>query len=331
MSSENKAKKHHYVPRCYLSKFLKGEHVYALDVKNVLSGFKERPKMRHPNNLCIDDQYYSIKPEHHGSNFRLDYYDELFVESEILHELESRYHKIFTEVTTSNALSMTDATYYCDFIIQMKIRNPYWTNEIIEKNKDNWIDQSIEQILSEKAPMNEYFNRLPEEIRQSLIEEIRAEQKSMQTFSKQMQLFGLIQRSEKAYNPRSEKYREAILNSSWMLVESPSEGPYFITSDNPGFGKTESGLIHNTCFGRNSAFFLPLSPIYCLIINGFKQDNAYSNHQSFKQCPLKKIDSKKVIQINDHTIQRINRLLIACDSWYLNKIVELNAPPKRSS
>lgn len=59
----------------------------------------------------------------------------------------------------------------------MKIRNPYWTNEIIEKNKDSWIDQGIEQIIAEKASMNEHFNRLPEQLRQFVIEGVRAEQR----------------------------------------------------------------------------------------------------------------------------------------------------------
>ncbi|OKS88098.1 DUF4238 domain-containing protein [Mucilaginibacter polytrichastri] len=323
----SKPKRHHYVPRCYLNNFLSKDHLYILDIRKVQEGLKERPKESHPNKICIDENFYSIKSEHRGTNFQLDQYDELFVESTVLHELENRYTQIFMALTRSEPLKMADAIYLCDFIIQMKIRNPFWLTEVISKNKDKWIDDSIAQIIKEKGNDNPHFKRLPEEFRQFVIESVRADQKGNKTFAKQMQLFGLIQRSG-FDNERNEKYRNAIINCKWQLLKTPLGGPLLITSDNPGFAKSLIGLIHNSYFKDDSAFYFPLSPHYCLLINGFEKDNAYTIKVAEKRIDLGMLTSEQVIQINDHTIQRINRLLIAQDTWYIKQISDLNNPKK---
>lgn len=38
------------------------------------------------------------------------------------------------------------------------------------------------------------------------------------------------------------------------------------------------------------------------------------------------VSSKGVIEVNDRSIQRINKLLIASNDWYLREIVKLNKP-----
>jgi hypothetical protein len=231
-------------------------------------------------------------------------------------------------LANNEPLKMDDAIYLCDFMIQMKIRNPFWLTEVISKNKDKWIDDSIARIIKEKGDDNPHFKKLPKELREFVIETVRADQKENKTFAKQMQLFGLIQRSG-FNNERNEKYRDAIVNCQWQLLEIPPNGPLFITSDNPGFAKNLTGLIYNSYFQEDSAFYFPLSPKYCLLINGFEKDNAYVDKLSEKQIYPVMLTSDQVIQINNHTIQRINRLIIAQDTWYIQQIADLNNPNRK--
>ena len=323
MSQSGKAKRHHYVPRCYLKNFLEGDHVFTLDFPSLLSGKKEKPKMKHPNAICIDDQYYSILPEHRNSNFRLSQYDELFIESEILHEMENRYHKIFTDLTRQKRLCMADAIYLCTFLVQMKTRNPYWAKEVIDRHKGRWIEKGVDKILAEKGPLNKHFNRLPPELRQLVIDQVKAEQHANKTFTKEMQFFGLIQRGDAA-SQENEKFRKAIIDCRWILLTTQAGGPKFITSDNPGFAKTIRGEVINSYFGDDSVFYLPISPACCLMIDGFVKDRAYTDQHLYKEIMDLEIGSEQIFQINSHTTKRINFMLIAGDAAYLEHICSQN-------
>jgi hypothetical protein len=325
MSQSGKAKRHHYVPRCYLKNFLEGGHVFTLDYPSLKSGKKERPKMKHPNAICIDDQYYSILPEHRNSNFRLGQYDELFIESKVLHEMENRYHKIFRDLTREKCLIMTDAIYLCNFLVQMKTRNPYWAKKVIDRHKESWIEKGVDQIIAEKGPFNKHFNRLAPELRQMIIDQVKAEQHANETFTKEMQFFGLIQRGDAA-SKENEKFRKAIIDCSWILLTTPDGGPKFITSDNPGFAKTIRGEVINSYFGNDSAFYLPISPFCCLLIDGFVKDRAYTDQHQHKEITEFEIGVERIYEINSHTTKRINSLLIASDTAYLDSVCLLNKP-----
>lgn len=254
MSNSNIPKKHHYVPQCYLKNFMEGGRFYTLDIRKVQKGYNEFPKISQPKKICYIENFYTIEPEYHGTIFGLDAYDRLSIETSILHRLENRYLSIFNQLKSkSGTLPLSDVIDLCDFIIQLKLRNPYWLRETIDKYKEAWIDQSIES-LREKYMKNPQFQHIPQQIRELIIDTVRAEQKSNLHFSKQMQLHSLVMRYSDQ-SSQNKKFRNVLVNCEWLIFEAPQNGPYFITSDNPGVSRKKDGLFYNTNFSDGFMFF----------------------------------------------------------------------------
>jgi hypothetical protein len=100
------------------------------------------------------------------------------------------------------------------------------------------------------------------------------------------------------------------------VYEAPENGPFFITSDNPGYSlKGNDGLTYNTNFSDPYMFFFPISFRYCLVISSEQKDFAYLNKDQHKTYKSSVISSDLVITINNSSIQCINSLLMAVDTW----------------
>jgi hypothetical protein len=245
------------------------------------------------------------------------------VESTVLHEAENKYQSALQRLLSSHTISMTDAILLSDFLLQLKIRNPYWLKEIIAKQKDQWIETALEEIYREGLN-SARFARLPDEIKRAVLIAVKEAHQANQTFAKQMQLYGLIMRSA-GHGERNEKFRTATIDCKWELFTVPENGPFFITSDNPGFGIKTDGLIYNSNFSDDFVYYLPLTKRYCLAINGFEKDYIYTNKQTDKSIFPVSVNYDQIIKINNYAMQRNYRLLLASDSWYLSQIAELNA------
>jgi hypothetical protein len=326
MSQHQQPKKHHFVPQCYLKNFTQENQFYVLDVRKAQKGYKELPMPKHTGQICYFNNYYTIDENIGSSQFRLDTFDALYIEIEVLSRLENRYGKIFDKLSTNTRLSLQDAINVADFIIQLKLRNPYWMRETLEKKKDSFIDSAMDSLESDKFNSNPRFQHMPMELKQAVANWVRTENKANPKFSKQMQLFSLIQRNLNQ-ETRNEKFRLAIIDCKWMIYQTPENGPYFITSDNPGHSlKGNDGLTYNTNFTDPFMFFFPISPKLCLVIGGNEKDFVYSNKEQYKQYKSGLISSDLVIAINNSSMQCVNSLLIAVDKWYLSQIAVLNNP-----
>lgn len=116
------------------------------------------------------------------------------------------------------------------------------------KEKRLSIDSATDNIESEKITASPYFQHIPIGLKKAIAEGIRNKSKANPKFSKQMELFSLIQRS-KIRESRNEKFRQAIIDCNWMIYQAPEQGPSFISSDNPGYSlKINDGLTYNTNF-----------------------------------------------------------------------------------
>lgn len=191
----------------------------------------------------------------------------MFVETKVLSAMEDNYGKFLYPalVSRQGAINRVDAIAIADFIIQLKLRNPYWLKEMLEL-KDQMIDQAMEQVMSRLQNMQEpKFDHIPDNLREFIADQVRMQNKSNPNFSKMMQLHSLIERN--STDPeRNKTLRSAILNSDWKIFIAPPDGAKFITSDNPGFAVCQDNMIYNTRFSDGFMFYLPLSPDHCLII-----------------------------------------------------------------
>lgn len=323
--NNQKAKNHHFVPRCYLKNFTSDGKLLVLDIRKITSGVKHFVKTLSPKSICTLEDYYTIYPNDLNSQFKLEDHDKLFVETEVLGSLEYKYGKsLYCDLTSKTEIPLSDAIDLSDFIIQLKLRNPYWLEQQMKK-KDEMIDSAMKAIYRDKLQSHSLFEHIPDEIKKLVADYVAKDNKSNPNFGKMMQLFSLIQRaSETPQN--NNKIRQAIIDCEWKLFIAPKNGPKFITSDNPGFATSSDNLNYNTKFTNGFIFFLPVSPDYCLVISDTTLDKSFTNNDLTKYIQRVNIDAKMVININNKAIQMVNKLLIASDDWYLSQIAEKNKP-----
>jgi hypothetical protein len=324
---KQKPKKHHFVPECYLRNFLVDRQFFILDTVKLKKGMNEYPKPSLPAKICYFEDYYKIQPEFKSNTFPLGNLDELFIESKVLKNLEDKFPALYLLVTEQQSLTLQDAIDLADFIIQLKLRNPFWLNNVIEKKKDEWIDAILSDISS-VAKKNPRFAKIADEKKQQLIDMVRERNKTDPNFSKQLLLFSLFQRynSDEGDDERNRKIRETMIDCSWKLLVAPANGPYFITSDNPGFSLDTNKIVYNTRFIDYFEFYFPLSPTYCLFLTSTDKDDCFKNQTPTKKVKKLNVEFDRVIVANDKTIQIVSKLLVSSQSWYLSEIVKRNKP-----
>ncbi len=184
----------------------------------------------------------------------------------------------------------------------------------------------MDNIFNRSFLKEERFAHIPKEIQRRVYDYVRESNKADGDYAKKIQLYGLIQRYSEN-DERNELFREAIIKSEWFLLVSPPHGPHFITSDNPGFSiSQDDNLIYNTKFIKGFAFHFPLSPRFCLLITDTLVDNNAYDEKQHKTISKVNVSSMSVIEVNDRSIQRVNKLLIASDEWYLIEIAKRNKP-----
>lgn len=317
-------KKHHFVPECYLKRFIADGKLVTLDIRKVQKGFNEYPRFNTPGKICYYEDYYTIDDTLRDGQFELNKHDDFFIEVKALKTLEEKYGDLFEGIVNRKKLTHRELIDICDFIIQLKQRNPYWLHNVVEKNKDKWVDESLEKVYQKLLASDVPFKNFPREIIEGIFMNVSEKTKNHPTFSKQLQLFGLIQR----YTDSSEfnqQYRSALTNCQWFLMTAPDGGPYFITTDNPGFSIGKDNLIYNTKFTDGFFFHLPLSPTHCLTISDEFKENCSDSTQT-KQITSGTVSKEVVIHTNDKSLNVLNKLIIASDRWYVDQIIRLNYP-----
>jgi hypothetical protein len=310
-------KKHHFVPECYLKNFIRNSDLFTLDVSKLKEGIPEIVRRAQPGGICYIEHYYTIPEASNNAMFKLEGLGALFVESTVLTALERKYGKtLYTKLSSKIALSVDEGNDLVDFILQLKFRNPFHFDHMKE-NMHGTIEEVMSEIAEKAFKPGARFSHLPRDLRESIVDDVKKEAIDNPLFSKQMQLSRFV---EEYKDPgKRSMLRNALLGASWFLLGSPPDGPYFITSDNPGFATAPDGLNYNTKFADGFAFYFPVSPVLCLLITDLK-----GPLKNFDNIIQQQIDAHTVIGINNRAIQRVNKLLIGADSWYLNQIIVMN-------
>lgn len=273
--------------------------------------------------VCYYEHYYTLNSDLADKNFRLNEYNELFIETNVLRELEGKYPNLYKVLANSKKLPFPHAIDLVDFIIQMKLRNPYLLEHTLEKHKNEWIESTMNEIYHEFLK-DRRFAKIPTEIKKGVHEHIRQNNKEDVSFAKKIQLYGLIQR----YSQKDERniiLREALIKNEWFLLKTPNDGPYFITSDNPGFSTNpNNNLIYNTRFAGGFIFHFPVSPKLCLLVTDTCKTKKVDSNNQDKNITHLNIDPNTVIRINNGSLHCINKILIGSEKWYLNEIANNN-------
>lgn len=313
MATQSEPKRHHYVPECYLRNFMREDKFYYLNIPDAKQRPKEFARQSHPSNICYHYHYYKSPEEHEQSLFSLSKWDKLFVESKVLHELETSYGQLFTSITSQQEICIEDANQFCDFIIQLKMRNPYYAAQAYSiKKVEETMDILLKTIEGENGP----FAHLSPEIKKQVAQEYINNLKENSNLEKELQLGSLIHSHENV--KRREKFRDVLCGLTWQVLKAPDEGPYFMTSDNPGFVIDKNSKIENIRLKGDGYFFLPLSSQHCLAIDLSVKESENNIKAGKKRILHKKNVPPQVERVNFMTSHLVTERIICCDREQLN-------------
>jgi len=150
MNTKQKTKDQHVVPETYLRNFVKKDQLYAPDISKVKSGLNEFPKRKSPSGICYLKDYYTIKEDYQGHYFNLQGHDSHFVEDDVLTSLENKYPILYELIIIKNRLTSSEAIDLCDFITTLKLRNPYWFENVIKNKIRQWAEEILPELVEEK-------------------------------------------------------------------------------------------------------------------------------------------------------------------------------------
>lgn len=309
-------KKHHYVPQCYLNSFRSFEngHLFALNFKN-----KGKPKIKekYPGGICYIPYYYSLDGDLIFDSIKRP---EFYIELKVNQYYENNFPNLLKNLINQESISIDDAKSISDFLIHLKVRNPY--QNILNENSKNIKIKEIANrkyhFMRQTAIDRGYPLDIFHAIYQNAILRLKNNEKLIKGFQSQ----SLIQKYENPYE-NNKKFRDAILSSSWTLLENIHDNEYFITTDNPGVAIDNFGTIHNTKFVNGFKFFLPLSPNHTLEIS---DSNGIDKPSTTKSIKRKRILPSTVSKINKLSSCVASKYLISNSFETLNKFINDKFP-----
>ncbi|WP_295123486.1 DUF4238 domain-containing protein [uncultured Chitinophaga sp.] len=316
--TKSEAKRHHYVPKCYLKNFCSGDKLYYLNLENIQrKGFRSFAKKCHPRTICTEDYYYKIPSEDvQMTSFSLNQWDSLFVENEVLQSTEREYGRLFTLITSGQEISIDDANLFCDFLVQLKMRNPYHAKTYTIETLENVMEILLTELDHPGAP----FANMDKEIKKAVAKQMLDENREDPDLKKKLQLQSLIHSYENIN--RRIKFRNALCKLRWHVLRAPENGTRYITSDNPGFVFLNDQTFYNLKLTGEGFLFLPLSSTYCLAIDLTEQEIVDVAKVTSKRILHSSNSSKAVEYVNARSCQLINNVVISSDQALLNKLSE---------
>ncbi|RIW12597.1 DUF4238 domain-containing protein [Algoriphagus lacus] len=139
----NNPRDHHYVPQCYLREFGNEQKLVCLNLLLTLKGINVKFSFMEPRQICyIKDYYKIIKTDY----FDLNKYHENHIELNAFSKLENQYRKVIQNIITKQEVNLEDGLIICDFILNLKIRNPSF-NKFIDHHKERNNEIAKKQLI----------------------------------------------------------------------------------------------------------------------------------------------------------------------------------------
>lgn len=290
--------KQHYLPQSYLREFCNADHkLQTLDIDLLKFGRKVFPELKTTAEVCRSRDYYTIQGDFETQFQHLDGLDPLFLENKF-HEYEREYPKIIAKIKCrGNYLSTAEAKLLMYAVVDIKIRNPYFRKEAIEKKKETVIDELFDSYRAEIAKL-ELID--PRELRRKevLLEEMdKTKVKVMgdEDFARKTHLSSMVLRQKEEENVQT-KIALHMLQFEWRILYSHNG---FFTTDNPGVSIDPANRPQNTMFQGEFFFFMPLTPHMCLAISSKTGDFEYRKNEDQKRIYYDEAPKQMVHKINE--------------------------------
>lgn len=304
----NKPKKHHFVPRTYLNEYSNNKDFFCLDLNLVLERKKVVVRPKSSGQVCYFNDFYLIQ---NIDYFDLELLDKYHIELKAFNRLENSYRDLVRYLLENQSLGSDQSIGFSDFILQMKIRNPFFL-KVSEYNKKRTIEM-VKSNLFNDICNNDTFNKIPTEIIKASIDQYGDKIILNQNFIKNMQLKQILDKTNPdSYNIK--KFRESMLDCKWILLDSKNCVNSFFTSDNPGISLSKTGILENTKFSQGFKFYFPLNGRFCLFFSDENKDYYF-------KTGLVGNKHIEVFDINKYELEFINSLLVP----YYNKYIFSNS------
>jgi hypothetical protein len=307
----NQPRKHHYIPECYLKAFANGQkQLWKRNFDN------NKTTICSPAQVGYEFDVNKTRTEEilvlNGLN---DYYH---VEKWSFEKQENNYTNILAKAIKFSDSSITIDKYkyrlFLETLLTIKRRNPA-TREIIINglidgyNSKETVPQFKAYLLEEASKHNVILEEgIDERIKNYIADKLTSPDRLHDTY-----LSAFIESSD----------HDTIINLTQQLynlkqvILHPPLTTQFITSDNPGFTKTQEKLLRLGGFGSPFEFYFPLSPRACLYINSRTNEDRTIIEKNIYPTV---VTESQVSEINQFTKSTSNKKLFGYNKSILEKV-----------
>lgn len=320
---QNPTHRHHYVPECYLKKFVDTNgKVYTLNITQLKKGWNVIIRDKTPSQICYKENYYLVRPAAVVDALTLQVPHALYIEHDVFHQFENNFETLYQEVIQNQQLSIDAANNLCRFLVHIKLRNPYHLTHTIKKKKSELLKQAIEEAVKPKEG-SDRIQKMSSHVKELAKELVFNKYNSNPDTPNNIFQSSLASRYK---DPNGYKvFQDAMLKGTWSLLQAPANGPKFLTSDNPGVALGPDKLFYNTRLHNGFMFIFPLSKDYCLTIDDNISDILAAD-ATYKNVQHVATSEQHMYKINDYLIQLHNEILISSEESYLQQLLKINKP-----
>jgi len=302
----DKKRAQHYVPQSYIKKFYDKDKCWVLDFEKLKNGYSDYLQSKTSAEICYGEYFYDIDKDFRNRNPEYAHLDTQHIENATLRRLENKYGAVFfPSITERFQLTHDECNAFVDFMIQMKIRNPYYRNNDLKNNATRLIGIAKQQIQHDSY-FHEKFKNIPNAIKDTLFKSLIMEKYDGVNFERNLQLSSLITREENIN--RSTILKDVIPKHPWILASTLFPNSFFLTTDNPGASVSprKPNIVFNTKFNEDFVYYFPLSPFYCFIIDGTRIDTDFFDDPSIKKIQPIFLDPFSVMKINNELFSLVS-------------------------
>lgn len=287
-------RKHHFVPEVYLKRFAlnKSGDLFSLRVK---SKFKnQKVKKVNKSQVCYEFDKYMFRTDKIITANKLE--DPNFIEKNKFTYENNELILLFDKIDHSKKLFVSEVKKLIQILLNLKRRNPVFSNEYIKKGSNRkFLDVNVERLEKDliKAGMpTERVKSVISKVRGEMIENLKDEDYKLDLYRNTLLNFdNEIERNDKALVDR-------LLNWKITVFQTDYQNP-FITSDNPGYTLRNLREIFNMNFGYIDGFAFPISPKSLLY---FSKGNSLNQLELYKKITYTRATKDIVLLFNNGTI-----------------------------
>ncbi|MEO3402951.1 DUF4238 domain-containing protein [Mucilaginibacter sp. CAU 1740] len=307
MSNDQEIIDQHFLPQCYINGFVNESGVlYTLDLKL----FAERGKVPYarestPAKICKDKHFYTV--DERAKVYNLGGVIDKYQVEKSFHNYENNFRQLIAKITTGAPLTYNEASSLIRIIIDLKYRNKFYRDKMIEPRQGRVIEEAFVELQSsfdnDPAFRAKYEGITPQEWA-AVNQQVRDQLLNDPDFKKSAHLSSLVNR-EDGYEALLQSLIPKLLACAWVVLKSDGQ---FISNDNPGCSLDSNTKVNNTYFDKDFLFVIPLSASVCLTISDAQQDISFINDQHFKRYPVVDAPQNMIEMSNSFAVKNFNKI-----------------------